>query len=289
MTDVSSLSRHGMASPGFPSPPTHRSTFPPLLLRLRPSSTLTPPQMPSEPPYTTLLSTPGGAFPSAGLVRDEFVVAARFQPHTPVPPPPSDSTTGEEGMRAGWLPRGTRILPINEHQVEVRVDPSAANINTFEAQFGYTDARGRRGKTRCMCTKRWGRGEGSERTRMWRGVSGVCERRRGRGGRGSGGQGELWRWRRRRRTSRHRIPRRRARKSARVSRWANTALPPCRAPRPHQQWPPPLLKTRPLTPLANKLPIPPPSSTPPTPPRHGLSGTRPHGVYTAVNKLTCAN
>ncbi|KAJ7440737.1 hypothetical protein FB451DRAFT_124671 [Mycena latifolia] len=113
--------------------------------------------MPSEPAYTALLSTPGGAFPSAGLVRDDFIVAARpvymriaehqsFQPHTPVPPPPLDSTTGEEGMRAGWLPRGTRVLPINAHQVEVRVDPSAANISTFEAQFGYTEAGDRRGE-----------------------------------------------------------------------------------------------------------------------------------------------
>ncbi|KAJ7440732.1 hypothetical protein FB451DRAFT_1191382 [Mycena latifolia] len=111
--------------------------------------------MPSKPPYTALLSTPGGAFPSAGLVRDDFVVAARpvymriaehqsFQPHTPVPPPPPDSTTGEEGMRAGWLPRGTRVLPINAHQVEVRVDPLVANISTFEAQFGYTEAGDRR-------------------------------------------------------------------------------------------------------------------------------------------------
>ncbi|KAJ7460324.1 hypothetical protein FB451DRAFT_1405555 [Mycena latifolia] len=68
-----------------------------------------------------------------------------FHPHTPVPPPPPDSTTGEEGMRAGWLPRGTRVLPINAHQVEVRVDPAAAHVNTFEAQFGYADAGGRRG------------------------------------------------------------------------------------------------------------------------------------------------
>ncbi|KAJ7460325.1 hypothetical protein FB451DRAFT_1405556 [Mycena latifolia] len=33
--------------------------------------------MPSEPPYTALLSAPGGAFPSTGLVRDDFVAAAR--------------------------------------------------------------------------------------------------------------------------------------------------------------------------------------------------------------------
>ncbi|KAJ7606098.1 hypothetical protein B0H17DRAFT_1119770, partial [Mycena rosella] len=33
--------------------------------------------MPSEPPYTALLSAPGGAFPRGGLVRDDFVAAAR--------------------------------------------------------------------------------------------------------------------------------------------------------------------------------------------------------------------
>ncbi|KAJ7633697.1 hypothetical protein B0H17DRAFT_1108073, partial [Mycena rosella] len=33
--------------------------------------------MPSEPPYTFLLSAPGGAFPRGGLARHDFVAAAR--------------------------------------------------------------------------------------------------------------------------------------------------------------------------------------------------------------------
>ncbi|KAJ7447649.1 hypothetical protein FB451DRAFT_1411743 [Mycena latifolia] len=125
------------------------------------------PQMPSGAQYTALLSTPGGAF--TGLVRDDFVTAVRpmymriaehhsFQPHTPVPPPPPDSTTGEEGMSAGWLPHGTRVVPINAHQVEVRVDPSAANINTFEAQFGYADAGDRRGEEKVYVYETVGEG-----------------------------------------------------------------------------------------------------------------------------------
>ncbi|KAJ7691429.1 hypothetical protein B0H17DRAFT_1331097 [Mycena rosella] len=111
--------------------------------------------MPSEQFYTTLLSAPGGAFPRDGLVRDDFITVARpvymriaehhsFHPHTPVPPPPPDSTTGDEGMRAGWLPRGARFLPLSANQIEIRVPnasltPGAAP-GSFEAQFGYADA-----------------------------------------------------------------------------------------------------------------------------------------------------
>ncbi|KAJ7699551.1 hypothetical protein B0H17DRAFT_1129166 [Mycena rosella] len=110
--------------------------------------------MPSESSYTALLSAPGGAFPRDGLVRDDFVAAARpvymriaehhsFHPHTPVPPPPPDSTTGEEGMRAGWLPRGARFLPLSATQIEIRVPAASfapgAAPGSFEAQFGYAD------------------------------------------------------------------------------------------------------------------------------------------------------
>ncbi|KAJ7440071.1 hypothetical protein B0H11DRAFT_549234 [Mycena galericulata] len=93
--------------------------------------------MPSEAPYNALLAVPGGAFPAGGLARDDFVAAARpvymriaehhsFHPHTPLPPPPADSTTGEEGMREGWLPPGTRVVGIGGGRVEVRADVGAA-------------------------------------------------------------------------------------------------------------------------------------------------------------------
>ncbi|KAJ7659015.1 hypothetical protein B0H17DRAFT_1337587 [Mycena rosella] len=106
--------------------------------------------IPSEPPYTALLSAPGGAFPRGGLVHDAFVAAARpvyihiaehhsFHPHTPVPPPPPDSTTGEEGMRAGWLPCGARFLPLSVRVPNTSFTPGAAP-GFFEAQFGYADA-----------------------------------------------------------------------------------------------------------------------------------------------------
>ncbi|KAJ7619747.1 hypothetical protein B0H17DRAFT_1340798 [Mycena rosella] len=111
--------------------------------------------MPSESSYTTLLSEPGGAFPRGGLVRDDFVAAARpvymriaehhsFHPHIPVPPPPPDSTTGEEGMRAGWLPRGARFVSLSANQIEIRVPTASftpgAAPGSLEAQFGYADA-----------------------------------------------------------------------------------------------------------------------------------------------------
>ncbi|KAJ7489692.1 hypothetical protein B0H11DRAFT_1060579 [Mycena galericulata] len=92
--------------------------------------------MPSEAPYNALLAVPGGAFPAGGLARDDFVAAARpvymrivehhsFHPHTPLPPPPADSTTGEEGMREGWLPPGTRVVGVGGGRVEVRADAGA--------------------------------------------------------------------------------------------------------------------------------------------------------------------
>ncbi|KAJ7439028.1 hypothetical protein B0H11DRAFT_2356455 [Mycena galericulata] len=92
--------------------------------------------MPSEAPYNALLAVPGGAFPAGGLARDDFVAAARpvymriaehhsFHPHTPLPPPPADSTTGEEGMREGWLPPGTRVVGIGGGRVEVRAAASS--------------------------------------------------------------------------------------------------------------------------------------------------------------------
>ncbi|KAF8163869.1 hypothetical protein K438DRAFT_1775780 [Mycena galopus ATCC 62051] len=65
--------------------------------------------MPSEPPYTVLITTPGGRFPPGGFPRDDFIAAARpvymrirehwsFAPDTPAPPPPPDSTTADEGL-----------------------------------------------------------------------------------------------------------------------------------------------------------------------------------------------
>jgi hypothetical protein len=33
--------------------------------------------MPTEPPYTALVVSPGGAFPEGGLASDDFVAAAR--------------------------------------------------------------------------------------------------------------------------------------------------------------------------------------------------------------------
>ncbi|KAJ6595125.1 hypothetical protein DFH09DRAFT_1072951 [Mycena vulgaris] len=111
--------------------------------------------MSSEPPYNALIAAPGGAFPPDGLVRDDFVAAARpvymriaehhsFYPNTPVPPPLPDSTTGEEGMRAGWLPPGTRLVPGDGGTVELRVAaPGAlARLNAWERAFGYADGGG---------------------------------------------------------------------------------------------------------------------------------------------------
>ncbi|KAJ7465818.1 hypothetical protein B0H11DRAFT_62665 [Mycena galericulata] len=102
--------------------------------------------MPSEAPYNALLAVPGGAFPAGGLARDDFVAAARpvymriaeyhsFHPHTPLPPPPADSTTGEEGMREGWLPPGTRVVGIGGGRVEVRADAGAAAASSSSLEF----------------------------------------------------------------------------------------------------------------------------------------------------------
>ncbi|KAJ7088524.1 hypothetical protein B0H15DRAFT_292912 [Mycena belliarum] len=101
--------------------------------------------MPSEPHYTALVTAPGGAFPPGGLERDDFIAAAR-----PVYMRIAEhhSTTGEEGMRAGWLPHGARFLPravlhqAGHTQVEVRVDGAAAGNGSFEAQFGYAGVGG---------------------------------------------------------------------------------------------------------------------------------------------------
>ncbi|KAJ6550240.1 hypothetical protein B0H19DRAFT_1160673 [Mycena capillaripes] len=95
--------------------------------------------MPSEPAYNALVDTVGGGFPPGGLVRDDFVAAARpvymriqehwsFHPHQPVPPPAPDSTTADEGLRSGWLPPGAEVVGVSGGQVEVQVpavaDPS---------------------------------------------------------------------------------------------------------------------------------------------------------------------
>ncbi|KAJ7067769.1 hypothetical protein B0H15DRAFT_935377 [Mycena belliarum] len=110
----------------------------------------------------------GRCTPPGGLERDDFIAAARpvymriaehHSPstffarilcppsaadsiHTPIPPPPPESTTGEEGMRAGWLPHGACFLPravlhqAGHTQVEVHVDGAVAGNGSFEAQFG---------------------------------------------------------------------------------------------------------------------------------------------------------
>ncbi|KAJ7718569.1 hypothetical protein DFH07DRAFT_784904 [Mycena maculata] len=99
--------------------------------------------MPSEAPYNAILALPGGAFPPGGLVRDDFVAAARpvyiriaehhsFHPHPPLPPPPADSTTGEEGMHAGWLPPGARVVGVGGGRVEVRVAAAHEEAYVYE-------------------------------------------------------------------------------------------------------------------------------------------------------------
>ncbi|KAJ7688581.1 hypothetical protein B0H17DRAFT_1202859 [Mycena rosella] len=105
-------------------------TFPLLFLLSTDANTL-----PADTLRATLHPAPiraRGALPHGSLVRDDFVAATRpvymriaehhsFHPHTPVPRPPPDSTTGKEGMRAGWLPRGARFLPLPATQIEIRV------------------------------------------------------------------------------------------------------------------------------------------------------------------------
>ncbi|KAJ7753913.1 hypothetical protein DFH07DRAFT_959987 [Mycena maculata] len=94
--------------------------------------------MPSEAPYNALVALPGGTFPPGGLVRDDFVTAARpvymriaehhsFHPHPPLPPPLADSTTGEEGMCTGWLPHDARVVSVGDGRIEMRVDASSSS------------------------------------------------------------------------------------------------------------------------------------------------------------------
>ncbi|KAJ7216026.1 hypothetical protein GGX14DRAFT_607180 [Mycena pura] len=88
--------------------------------------------MPSETQYTALIGTPGGALPPGGLARDDFTAAARpvymriaehwsFHPQSPAPPPAADGTTGDEGLRGGWLPPRARVVSAGGGQIEVRV------------------------------------------------------------------------------------------------------------------------------------------------------------------------
>ncbi|KAJ6595098.1 hypothetical protein DFH09DRAFT_1072922 [Mycena vulgaris] len=152
--------------------------------------------MPSEPPYNALIAAPGGAFPPDGLVRDDFVAAARpmymrtaehhsFYPHTPVPPPPPDSTTGEEGMRAGWLPPGTRAVPVGG-AVELRVAAPS------ERAFGYGDGGGvgaGRGEEGVYVYETVGEGEGEGKVEKSAGVRGGQRAVACAGGGGGGGRG----------------------------------------------------------------------------------------------------
>ncbi|KAJ7687924.1 hypothetical protein B0H17DRAFT_676326 [Mycena rosella] len=161
--------------------------------------TLTPsPQMPSEPPYTALLSAPGGAFSGGGLVRDDFVVAARpvymriaehhsLHPHTPVPPPPPDSTAGEGGVRAGWLPRAPpprskSASAARRSRPAPRRGRSRRSLGTRTRPWGgvlrWTRARaGRGGRSGCSCMRACRRGAwvGERGGGPWGGVSGVCK------------------------------------------------------------------------------------------------------------------
>ncbi|KAF7360677.1 hypothetical protein MVEN_00799400 [Mycena venus] len=108
--------------------------------------------MPSEPPYTALIASQSGAYPAGGLARDDFVAAARpvymrmrehwsFHPDPPAPPPPADSITADEGLRAGWLPAGTRVVGTGEGTVEVRVPADSAAPSA--SGWGTEGARGR--------------------------------------------------------------------------------------------------------------------------------------------------
>ncbi|KAJ6528513.1 hypothetical protein B0H19DRAFT_1274738 [Mycena capillaripes] len=87
--------------------------------------------MPSEPAYTALLATPGGALPPNGLTGDDFAAAARpvymriaehwsFHPATPAPPPAPDSFSADEGIRGGWFAPGARVERVGGGRVEVR-------------------------------------------------------------------------------------------------------------------------------------------------------------------------
>ncbi|KAJ7152786.1 hypothetical protein C8R46DRAFT_475686 [Mycena filopes] len=101
--------------------------------------------MPSEPPYTALVASPGGALPPGGLARDDFVAAARpvymriqeyhsFHPNDPLPPPPANSTTADEGLREAWLPPGTRVVGVGGGQVEVRAPAAYAARNVYDSR-----------------------------------------------------------------------------------------------------------------------------------------------------------
>ncbi|KAJ7066315.1 hypothetical protein C8F01DRAFT_1079940 [Mycena amicta] len=105
--------------------------------------------MPAEQPYTALIDTPGGALPARGLVRGDFVAAARpvymrirehwsFHPETPAPPAPANSTTGDEGMRNGWFPAGTQLQvgePSRGGKLRVSV-PGRAEVYEYETVLG---------------------------------------------------------------------------------------------------------------------------------------------------------
>ncbi|KAF7314112.1 hypothetical protein HMN09_00570300 [Mycena chlorophos] len=107
--------------------------------------------MPSEPPYTALVNTPGGAFPLGGLSRDDFLAMARpvymrirehrsYHPHTPAPPAPVNSATGDEGMANGWFPSGTQFRRNRPEvgQLEVRVvgGPGGEAVHVYETVDG---------------------------------------------------------------------------------------------------------------------------------------------------------
>nr|GAT43076.1 predicted protein [Mycena chlorophos] len=107
--------------------------------------------MPSEPPYTELVNTPGGAFPLGGLSRDDFLAAPRpvymrirehrsYHPHTPAPPAPVNSATGDEGMANGWFPPGTQFRRNRPEigQLEVRVvgGPGGEAVHVYETVDG---------------------------------------------------------------------------------------------------------------------------------------------------------
>ncbi|KAJ7747072.1 hypothetical protein B0H16DRAFT_1462295 [Mycena metata] len=97
--------------------------------------------MPSEPPYTALIGTPGGALPLTGLPRDDFAAALRpvymrireyqsFAPHAALPPPPANPTTADEGLREGWVPGGMRVVGAGGGRVEVRVPAGGVGVGT---------------------------------------------------------------------------------------------------------------------------------------------------------------
>ncbi|KAJ7190676.1 hypothetical protein GGX14DRAFT_701785 [Mycena pura] len=110
--------------------------------------------VPSEPHYNALVGTPGGALPPGGLARDDFMATARpvymriaehwsFHPQTPVPAPAADTTTGDEGLRTGWLPPHTRVVSTGGGQIEVRVPAVDARRGGEDAHVYETVLQGR--------------------------------------------------------------------------------------------------------------------------------------------------